>query len=146
MRPDHATRRGSRLARLLASGNRVSRSDSRYFSAGEGPHATAPFGGRRRREAISGEINRHLRDNGWFIRPARRTKELRLAIAGAAPELASICTRSRPWPTLPITPAHRARCPGIVPSGALHLEAPTPVEDRRVNATEVVFDDVAAEK
>lgn len=32
---------------------------------------------------------------------------------------------------------------GIVPSGAVHLEAPTTVPDRRVNATEVVFDDTA---
>lgn len=36
---------------------------------------------------ISGEIKRYLRDNGWFIRPPRRTQELRLAITGAVPEL-----------------------------------------------------------
>jgi GT2 family glycosyltransferase len=33
---------------------------------------------------------------------------------------------------------------GIVPSGAVHLEAPTTVPDRRVNATQVVFDDTAS--
>lgn len=33
---------------------------------------------------------------------------------------------------------------GIVPSGAVHLEAPTTVPDRRVNATEVVFSDAAS--
>ncbi len=33
---------------------------------------------------------------------------------------------------------------GIVPSGAVHLEAPTTVPDRRVNVTEVVFDDTAS--
>jgi len=36
---------------------------------------------------ISGEIKRYLRDHGWFVRPPRRTQEVRLAIAGAAPEL-----------------------------------------------------------
>jgi GT2 family glycosyltransferase len=33
---------------------------------------------------------------------------------------------------------------GIVPSGAVHLEAPTTVPDRRVNVTEVVFDDTTS--
>lgn len=33
---------------------------------------------------------------------------------------------------------------GIVPSGAVHLEAPTTVPDRRVNATQVVFDDTTS--
>jgi GT2 family glycosyltransferase len=33
---------------------------------------------------------------------------------------------------------------GIVPSGAVHLEAPTTIPDRRVNATQVVFDDTAS--
>jgi len=33
---------------------------------------------------------------------------------------------------------------GIVPSGAVHLEAPTTVPDRRVNATEVVFSDATS--
>ena len=35
---------------------------------------------------------------------------------------------------------------GIVPSGAVHLEAPTTVADRRVNATDVVFADSADER
>lgn len=46
---------------------------------------------------ISGEIKRYLRDHGWFIRPPRRTQEVRLAIAGAAPELAQ---RLRREPTV----------------------------------------------
>jgi GT2 family glycosyltransferase len=33
---------------------------------------------------------------------------------------------------------------GIVPSGAVHLEASTTIPDRRVNATEVVFDDTTS--
>lgn len=46
---------------------------------------------------ISGEIKRYLRDHGWFVRPPRRTQEVRLAIAGAAPELAQ---RLRREPTV----------------------------------------------
>jgi GT2 family glycosyltransferase len=34
---------------------------------------------------------------------------------------------------------------GLVPSGAVHLEAPTTVPDRRVNATDVVFADTATQ-
>jgi RNA polymerase sigma-B factor len=37
---------------------------------------------------ISGEIKRHLRDNGWFVRPPRHVQELRARIAEASPRLA----------------------------------------------------------
>jgi len=37
---------------------------------------------------ISGEIKRHLRDNGWFIRPPRHVQELRGRITAASPRLA----------------------------------------------------------
>lgn len=37
---------------------------------------------------ISGEIKRHLRDNGWVIRPPRRIQELRARATRSAPELA----------------------------------------------------------
>lgn len=36
---------------------------------------------------ISGEIKRHLRDNGWFIRPPRAVQELRARVRDATPEL-----------------------------------------------------------
>lgn len=35
---------------------------------------------------------------------------------------------------------------GIVPSGAVHLETPTTVPDRAVDATEVVFTDTASRR
>ncbi|MDX2376739.1 sigma-70 family RNA polymerase sigma factor [Microbacterium sp. LRZ72] len=37
---------------------------------------------------ISGEIKRHLRDNGWFIRPPRQVQELWARISEASPRLA----------------------------------------------------------
>ena len=37
---------------------------------------------------ISGEIKRHLRDHGWFVRPPRQVQDLRARIAEAAPRLA----------------------------------------------------------
>jgi RNA polymerase sigma-B factor len=37
---------------------------------------------------ISGEIKRHLRDNGWFVRPPRHIQELRARVVEAAPRLA----------------------------------------------------------
>ncbi|HAQ59445.1 MAG TPA: RNA polymerase subunit sigma-70, partial [Microbacterium sp.] len=37
---------------------------------------------------ISGEIKRHLRDNGWFVRPPRHVQELRSRITEAVPRLA----------------------------------------------------------
>lgn len=36
---------------------------------------------------ISGEIKRHLRDHGWFIRPPRRVQELRGTISRTLPRL-----------------------------------------------------------
>jgi RNA polymerase sigma-B factor len=36
---------------------------------------------------ISGEIKRHLRDNGWFIRPPRRIQELRSILLAEVPRL-----------------------------------------------------------
>lgn len=36
---------------------------------------------------ISGEIKRHLRDHGWFVRPPRAIQELRLRIGEASPRL-----------------------------------------------------------
>ncbi|WP_133541061.1 sigma-70 family RNA polymerase sigma factor [Microbacterium sp. BK668] len=36
---------------------------------------------------ISGEIKRHLRDHGWFVRPPRAVQELRLRIGEVAPRL-----------------------------------------------------------
>lgn len=36
---------------------------------------------------ISGEIKRHLRDHGWFIRPPRQIQELRIRINGMLPGL-----------------------------------------------------------
>lgn len=43
---------------------------------------------------ISGEIKRHLRDHGWFIRPPRRIQELRGRAAAAGPRLAQFLGRS----------------------------------------------------
>ena len=43
---------------------------------------------------ISGEIKRHLRDNGWVIRPPRRIQELRSRAATAGPRLAQSLGRS----------------------------------------------------
>ncbi|GGH45573.1 sigma-70 family RNA polymerase sigma factor [Microbacterium album] len=37
---------------------------------------------------ITGEIKRHLRDAGWFVRPPRRVQELRGRIVEASPRLA----------------------------------------------------------
>jgi RNA polymerase sigma-B factor len=37
---------------------------------------------------ISGEIKRHLRDHGWFVRPPRQVQDLRARIAEASPRLA----------------------------------------------------------
>ncbi|SKC42343.1 sigma-70 family RNA polymerase sigma factor [Plantibacter cousiniae (nom. nud.)] len=37
---------------------------------------------------ISGEIKRHLRDHGWFVRPPRPVQELRARVAEAVPRLA----------------------------------------------------------
>ena len=37
---------------------------------------------------ISGEIKRHLRDHGWFIRPPRQIQDLRARISEAGPRLA----------------------------------------------------------
>ncbi|MCW4385588.1 sigma-70 family RNA polymerase sigma factor [Salinibacterium sp. SYSU T00001] len=37
---------------------------------------------------ISGEIKRHLRDNGWFVRPPRHVQELHASITRALPALA----------------------------------------------------------
>lgn len=37
---------------------------------------------------ITGEIKRHLRDSGWFVRPPRRVQELRARISEAGPRLA----------------------------------------------------------
>jgi RNA polymerase sigma-B factor len=37
---------------------------------------------------ISGEIKRHLRDNGWFVRPPRHVQELRARVTEAVPRLA----------------------------------------------------------
>ncbi|WP_261165088.1 sigma-70 family RNA polymerase sigma factor [Microbacterium sp. Marseille-Q6965] len=37
---------------------------------------------------ITGEIKRHLRDAGWFVRPPRRVQELRARISEASPRLA----------------------------------------------------------
>lgn len=36
---------------------------------------------------ISGEIKRHLRDNGWFIRPPRRIQELRSVLLAEVPRM-----------------------------------------------------------
>ncbi len=36
---------------------------------------------------IAGEIKRHLRDNGWFIRPPRAMQELRARVRDATPAL-----------------------------------------------------------
>jgi len=36
---------------------------------------------------ISGEIKRHLRDHGWFVRPPRAVQELRLRAGEVAPRL-----------------------------------------------------------
>jgi RNA polymerase sigma-B factor len=36
---------------------------------------------------ISGEIKRHLRDNGWFVRPPRHIQELRARVVEAVPRL-----------------------------------------------------------
>jgi RNA polymerase sigma-B factor len=36
---------------------------------------------------ISGEIKRHLRDNGWFVRPPRHVQELRARVVEAVPRL-----------------------------------------------------------
>jgi RNA polymerase sigma-B factor len=36
---------------------------------------------------ISGEIKRHLRDHGWFVRPPRQVQDLRARISEAAPRL-----------------------------------------------------------
>ncbi|RII95993.1 RNA polymerase subunit sigma-70, partial [Clavibacter michiganensis subsp. insidiosus] len=36
---------------------------------------------------ISGEIKRHLRDNGWVIRPPRQVQELRHALLAVVPAL-----------------------------------------------------------
>lgn len=36
---------------------------------------------------ISGEIKRHLRDNGWVVRPPRQVQELRHALLGVVPAL-----------------------------------------------------------
>ncbi len=43
---------------------------------------------------ISGEIKRHLRDHGWFIRPPRHIQELRSRAATAGPRLAQSLGRS----------------------------------------------------
>ena len=37
---------------------------------------------------ISGEIKRHLRDNGWVVRPPRQVQELRHALVAVVPALA----------------------------------------------------------
>ncbi|MDQ1122606.1 sigma-70 family RNA polymerase sigma factor [Microbacterium trichothecenolyticum] len=37
---------------------------------------------------ISGEIKRHLRDHGWFVRPPRTVQDLRSRIGEASPRLA----------------------------------------------------------
>jgi RNA polymerase sigma-B factor len=37
---------------------------------------------------ISGEIKRHLRDHGWFVRPPRQVQDLRARISEASPRLA----------------------------------------------------------
>lgn len=37
---------------------------------------------------VAGEIKRHLRDRGWFVRPPRHIQELRARIAEASPRLA----------------------------------------------------------
>ena len=37
---------------------------------------------------ISGEIKRHLRDHGWFVRPPRAVQDLRARVAEASPRLA----------------------------------------------------------
>src|SRR5215204_5894985 len=34
--------------------------------------------------AISGEIKRHLRDHGWFVRPPRQVQDLRARISEAS--------------------------------------------------------------
>lgn len=42
---------------------------------------------------ISGEIKRHLRDHGWFVRPPRAVQDLRSRIAEASPRLAQTLGR-----------------------------------------------------
>ena len=37
---------------------------------------------------ISGEIKRHLRDHGWFVRPPRAVQDLRARVGEASPRLA----------------------------------------------------------
>jgi RNA polymerase sigma-B factor len=56
---------------------------SRRFDASRG-HEFAAFAV----PTITGEIKRHLRDSGWFVRPPRRVQELRARISEAAPRLA----------------------------------------------------------
>ena len=36
---------------------------------------------------ISGEIKRHLRDHGWFVRPPRRVQDLQVRISQTTPRL-----------------------------------------------------------
>lgn len=42
---------------------------------------------------IGGEIKRHLRDNGWFVRPPRDVQELRAEVLRATTELAQLLVR-----------------------------------------------------
>jgi RNA polymerase sigma-B factor len=78
---------------------------------------------------ITGEIKRYLRDQGWTVRPPRRTQELRLAVAVAVPELYQELQRE-PSTTdvaarLEVAPAAVAEAIGSVTSlRPLSLEAP----------------------
>jgi RNA polymerase sigma-B factor len=95
---------------------------------------------------ISGEIKRYLRDNGWFIRPPRRTQELRLAIAGVESDLAQHLRRE---PTATDLAEHlgapRAVVAEAMATGSnlrpLSLDASTTDEDAPLGATIGVLDD-----
>ncbi len=83
---------------------------------------------------IGGEIKRHLRDNGWFVRPPREVQELRAASLRATTELSQAIGRE---PTMAELAGHLGRSvPDVVQALAAEsglrpasLDAPVTGED-----------------
>ncbi|WP_414172898.1 sigma factor [Clavibacter tessellarius] len=74
---------------------------------------------------ISGEIKRHLRDNGWVVRPPRQVQELRHALVAVVPALAQRLGRT-PTDAEPRR-AHRALPRGDRRGAGRALEPPARV-------------------
>ena len=83
---------------------------------------------------IGGEIKRHLRDNGWFVRPPRDVQELRAEVIRATTDLSQVLVRE---PTVADIARHLGReVPEVVRALAADsslrptsLDAPLTVDD-----------------